>query len=104
MTIPMSKQQDIRRLDAKGLPHTEIARRLGVDRGTVAKWAGMEDCSPKPPARRRVKSVLDGYKPLIDSWLEADRLMPRKQRHTAKRVHDRLRDEHGFTGSYSTVL
>ena len=30
--------------------------------------------------------------------------MPRKQRHTAKRVYDRLVDERGFTGSYSTVL
>ncbi len=100
----MSKQQDIRRLDAKGLPHAQIARRLGIDRGTVAKWASMEDCSPKPPARRRSGSMLDEYKPIVDGWLEADRLMPRKQRHTARRVHDRLRDEHGFTGSYSTVL
>lgn len=104
MTIPMPRQQDIRRLDAQGIPHAEIARRLGIDRGTVAKYAGMEDCSPKQPRRRQVSSMLDGFKPLIDEWLEADRLMPRKQRHTAKRVYDRLVDERGFTGSYSTVL
>ena len=100
----MSKQQDIRRLDARGLSHSEIARRLKVDRGTVAEYANMEDCSPRPPARRRVKSVLDGRRPLVDSWLEADRLMPRKQRHTARRVYDRLVAERGFKGSYSTVL
>lgn len=100
----MPRQQDIRRLDAQGIPHAEIARRLGIDRGTVAKYAGMEDCSPKQPRRRQVSSMLDGFKPLIDEWLEADRLMPRKQRHTAKRVYDRLVDERGFTGSYSTVL
>ena len=104
MTIPMPRQQDIRRLDAQGIPHAEIARRLGIDRGTVAKYAGMEDCSPKQPRRRQVSSMLDGFKPLIDEWLEADRLMPRKQRYTAKRVYDRLVDERGFTGSYSTVL
>lgn len=100
----MPRQQDIRRLDAQGIPHAEIARRLGIDRGTVAKYAGMEDCSPKQPRRRRVPSMLDGFKPLIDEWLEADRLMPRKQRHTAKRVYERLRTERGFEGSYSTVL
>ena len=86
-----------------GLPHAEIARRLKVDRGTVAKYAGMEDCSPKQPAKRRSKSMLDEHKPLVDSWLEADRLMPRKQRHTAKRVFDRLVAERGFEGSYSTM-
>lgn len=104
MTIPMPKQQDIRRLDAKGIPHAEIARRLGIDRGTVAKYAGLEDCSPRPPRRRQVSSILDDFKPLIDEWLEADGLMPRKQRHTAKRVYERLKMEQGFAGSYSTVL
>nr|WP_236022719.1 IS21 family transposase [Bifidobacterium phasiani] len=100
----MPRQQDIRRLDAQGIPHAEIARRLGIDRGTVAKYAGMEDCSPKQPQRRRVPSMLDEYKPLVDEWLEADRLMPRKQRHTARRVYDRLVAEYEFGGSYSTVL
>ena len=100
----MPRQQDIRRLDAQGIPHAEIARRLGIDRGTVAKYAGMEDCSPKQPQRRRVPSMLDEYKPLVDEWLEADRFMPRKQRHTARRVYDRLVAEYEFGGSYSTVL
>ena len=104
MTIPMPIVQDIRQLDAKEIPHAEIARRLGIDRGTVAKYANMEDFSAKQPSRRASKSMLDGFKPLIDGWLEADCGMPRKQRHTARRVHDRLVAEHGFKGSYSTVL
>ena len=40
---------------------------------------------------------------MIDAILEADRQVPRKQRHTAKRIFERLRDEHGFTGGYTTV-
>ena len=39
---------------------------------------------------------------MIDAILEADAQVPRKQRHTAKRVFERLRDEHGFTGGYTT--
>ena len=40
---------------------------------------------------------------MIDAILEADRQVPRKQRHTAKRIFERLRDEHGFDGGYTTV-
>ena len=40
---------------------------------------------------------------VIDAILETDRQVPRKQRHTAKRIFERLRDEHGFTGGYTTV-
>ena len=40
---------------------------------------------------------------MIDTILEADRQVPRKQRHTAKRIFERLRDEHGFTGQYTIV-
>ncbi|MER5432387.1 hypothetical protein [Streptomyces sp. NPDC002588] len=49
-------------------------------------------------------SVLDPYKHLIDSILRADLDAPRKQRHTAKRVFDRLVDEHGMENvSYGRV-
>ena len=40
---------------------------------------------------------------MIDAILEADRQVPRKQRHTAKRIFERLRDEHGFDGQYTIV-
>ena len=46
---------------------------------------------------------LDGFTDLIDQWLEEDRRRPCKQRHTAKRVFDRLRAEYGFSGSYTIV-
>jgi transposase len=60
-----------------------------------------------PPGYRRKVPVrrpkLDGFTGIIDAWLEADRGVHRKQRHTAKRVFDRLREEHGFTGGYTIV-
>lgn len=39
----------------------------------------------------------------MDGWLESDRLMPRKQRHTARRIHDRLLSETDYDGEYSTT-
>uniref|UniRef100_UPI00402894DD helix-turn-helix domain-containing protein n=1 Tax=Bifidobacterium adolescentis TaxID=1680 RepID=UPI00402894DD len=103
MTKPVSIQQRIRILDARGVSWREIARRLGVSRDTVRKYATMEDCSPKPAVRKGRRSLIDAHSETVDSWLAADRLMPRKQRHTARCVYDRLVEEEGFQGSYSSV-
>lgn len=103
MTKPVSIQQRIRILDARGVSWREIARQLGVSRDTVRKYATMEGCSPKPAVRKGRRSLIDAHSETVDSWLAADRLMPRKQRHTARRVYDRLVEEEGFQGSYSSV-
>lgn len=103
MTKPVSIQQRIRILDARGVSWREIARQLGVSRDTVRKYATMEDCSPKPAVRKGRRSLIDAHSETVDSWLAADRLMPRKQRHTARRVYDRLVEEEGFQGPYSSV-
>ena len=50
--MPLDVVNDMRSMDAGGVPRAEIARRLGVSRNTVAKYAGMEDLSPEPPRRR----------------------------------------------------
>ena len=50
---------------------------------------------PRKQPERRPAPKLGAYRPLIDSWLIADREAPRKQRHTARRVWQRLVDEHG---------
>ena len=52
------------------------------------------------PVRR---PKLDAFTGVIDRILEEDRSAPRKQRHTAKRIFERLRDEHGFEGGYTIV-
>ena len=53
--------------------------------------------------RRKPRPVLDPVVAIIDGWLEADRTALRKQRHTAKRIYDRLVAEHGYTGGGSRV-
>ena len=49
MTVPLDTRQDIREMDAAGVPRSEIARRLGLSRNTVAKYADAEDMSPAAP-------------------------------------------------------
>ena len=60
-----------------------------------------------PPGYRRQSPVrrpkLDEFVATIDHWLDEDMKVPRKQRHTAKRVFDRLRDECGFTGGHTII-
>ena len=91
-------------MDRDGVPRSRIARELGVSRNTVAKYADMRDMSPEPPlVRRRARPATDGLSRWIDAILEADLSVPRKQRHTAKRVYDRAVDEMGYEGSYSSI-
>ncbi len=78
-------------------------RRFGIDRRTVRKMLSYS----APPGYRRAKPVrrpkLEGFTGIVDEILEADRDEPRKQRHTAQRIFERLRDEHGFAGGYTIV-
>lgn len=104
MTVPLATQQDIREMDARGVPRAEISRGLGVSRNTVAKHAGMESMSPTPPVpARRARPAVDAYAAWVGSVLEADLGAPRKQRRTAKRIYDRMADELGCAGSYPSV-
>ena len=67
-------------------------------------YQGHRDVPPgyrrkRPPRRPK----LEPYSGVIDRILEDDLGAPRKQRHTAKRIFDRLKKEHGFEGGYTTV-
>ena len=87
----------------EGLSERAAARRFGLDPRTVSKMVRFSVppgyVRKKPPA----KPKLDPFIALIDSILRADKSRPKKQRHTAKRVFERLRDEHGFTGGITIV-
>ncbi len=86
-----------------GMNVSEAARHFGVNRRTVAKM--LKHSVPpgyqrsKPPRRPK----LDPFTGIIDAILEQDKSLPRKQRHTAKRIFERLRDEHGFEGGITIV-
>ena len=79
------------------------ARHFGISRESVKKMMQFS----VPPGYRRTAATrrpkLDGFTEIIEQWLRDDIGQHRKQRHTAKRVFDRLRDEHGFTGGYTIV-
>jgi transposase len=79
-----------------------LAEHFGVHRRTVREALA----SPIPPPRKqgpRPSPALDPWKATIDKWLDEDRAAPKKQRHTARRVWQRLVDEHGADVSESTV-
>lgn len=85
---------------------TEIARTENLDWRTVRKYVDMEDFNEAPPGpdAELHTSKLDKFKPVIDQWLMEDKKAPRKQRHTAMRVHKRLKDEvDGYDCSYRLV-
>jgi transposase len=87
----------------EGLSRREAARRFGIDRKTVAKILAH---SVPPGYRRRQppkRPKLDPFTDIIERILEEDRTVHRKQRHTAKRIFERLRDEHGFSGGQTIV-
>ncbi len=81
----------------------EAARQFGLARETVRKmlrYAVPPGYRRQLPARR---PKLDAWIGTIDQILEEDKARGRKQRHTAKRIFERLRDEHSYTGGYTTV-
>lgn len=81
----------------------EISRITGHSFETVQKYAQKENWNEDnlPDTEPTSYPVLGEFIPIVDGWLEADRKVPRKQRHTAWRLFCRLRDEYGFRGSYA---
>lgn len=87
----------------EGKSERETARFFGVHRATVKKMCAYA----VPPGYRRPRSpvspTLAPFVPIIEAILEADKTVHAKQRHTAIRILERLRDEHGFAGGYTLV-
>ena len=87
----------------EGLSNRQAARRFGIDPRTVAKMLLFS----VPPGYRRSRRVrrpkLDAFIGVIDQILVDDKSRPTKQRHTSKRIFERLRDEHGYGGGITIV-
>ena len=102
--ITVNEKERIRRayyIEGKSI--RQIQRETGHHRETIRK--ALEDGAvPEYQLKQsRPSPVLDPVKPIIDRWLLEDEQRPRKQRHTARRIYERLTTEYGFTGSESTV-
>lgn len=106
--LTMTQKNDIRKLFyEQGMSISQIARETGNDRKTVRQYINQHNWNIPPkgksPAGRPVK--LEPFKEIIDKWLEEDKKARKKQRHTGKRVFDRLREIYGqeFDCCYKTV-
>ena len=87
----------------EGLSKRAAARRFGIDPRTVNKM--MTFSVPRGYVRGKppVRPKLDAFVAIIDKMLADDKTRPKKQQHTSKRIFDRMRDEHGFTGGITIV-
>ena len=92
-----------RRVLVEGLSKRAACREYGIGWETLDKILTL----PEPPGyrlvRARPKPKLGPFLGVIDEILAADRDAPAKQRHTAKRIFERLRDEWGYEGGESQV-
>ena len=92
-----------RRVLVEGVSKRQIMRETGLHFKTVNKILRHS----VPPGYRRTvpirKPKIDPYLFIISEILKQDKALPKKQRHTAKRIWERLRAEHGFAGGYTIV-
>ena len=90
-----------RAVRVEGRSQRAVAREFGLSRETVRKMLQYA----VPPGYQRQQPIkrpkLGPWLGVIDAILEDDKQRPAKQRHTAKRIFERLREEHGFTGGYT---
>lgn len=86
-----------------GMSAREAARYFNKYRKTIAKMLRHE----LPPGYQRSepprRPTLNDYVGVIDAILRSEEALIKKQRHTSKRIFERLRDEHGYAGSLTTV-
>src|ERR1700732_1590451 len=87
----------------EGVSRREAARRFGIDPRTVAKMLAFS----VPPGYRRsrppARPKLEPFSAIIDGILAMGEGRPGKQRPPSKRIFERLRDEHGYSGGITIV-
>jgi transposase len=92
-----------RAVRVEGKSQRAVAREFGLSRETVRKM--LQYAVPRGYQRQQSirRPKLGPWLGVIDAILNDDRQRPVKQRHTSKRIFERLKEEHGFTGGYTIV-
>ena len=92
-----------RAVQMDGMSVRQAAREFGLSRKTIRKMLAFS----APPGYQRKKPVkrpkLGPLLGVIDKILQDDESQPKKQRHTAKRIYERLNEDHRFGGGYTIV-
>ena len=106
MVTSLDVYKEIRRLQLEGVTSQRAAaRQLGISRNTVKKyWEGNTVPWERKEYSREAAVMTPDVVQFIASCLDEDeREQVRKQKHTARRIYERLVEEQGFTGSESSV-
>lgn len=102
--IRMAEKELIRKKHfVEGWSIRKVAKMLEISRQTVRKALKDSSVPVYRMEKPRKSPVMDPYKDVISKWILADREAPKKQRHTARRIYDRLTEEYQFQGCESTV-
>lgn len=105
MVISVNDYKQIRQRYLNGESQRSIAKSMGISRNTVKKYCEGENVPWERKTPEREASVLtEDVLDFITSCLEEDEAEGlKKQRHTARRIFDRLVEEKGFEGGESTI-
>jgi transposase len=96
--------KDVRREVLTGeLSQRAAMQKYGLGWHTLKKILAHTEPPGYRLSRPRKKRTLEPFLPVIHQILEDDRQAPRKQRHTAHRIFERLRDEYSYTGGETVV-
>jgi len=104
--LALAQKEYIKHLyEAEGKPLNKIAKETGLNYRTVKKYAQKYDWSPgggRKPAPPRYPAMGPCIE-IVEGWVKEGQLRPRNQRHTAKKVYERLCGDHNYAGSESSV-
>jgi transposase len=92
-----------RRVLVNGESKRSIQREYQLHWKTLQKILHQPEPSGYQQSKPRARTKLGPFLPVLEAILREDRDAPPKQRHTAKRIFERLRDEHGYTGRLTVV-
>jgi len=101
--LTVDHYETIRRKVRDGMSQRDVAEKLGHSRNTVAKALKYAIPPGYRLAQPRSKPTIEPFTHILDEWIELNKKTRRKQQMYATKMYERLCDEYGFTGHYSTV-